>query len=232
MSSSPITYENVAQAADHLVSRHESPTIRAVRLVLGRGSFGTIARHLGAWRNSRQGTPSAEEISPAFRAALVAEIARHVQKMANGKEEELRTLVQEREELLTDNERLEREKNTLASRIETMRAEEIRREEQIRLLGTQLEEERTRSATLTTRLHEVEKSLVRLEVRLEAAEKRKAPKISSPKSPSSSGRSKKKPSPSPTLTKPAKFMTLGDDIHPAPAPDKAPNQTEKVDQVR
>lgn len=47
---STVTYEAVAQAAAQLVSRRESPTIRAVRLMVGGGSFSTIAKHLDAWK--------------------------------------------------------------------------------------------------------------------------------------------------------------------------------------
>ena len=57
---STVTYEAVAQAAAQLVSRRESPTIRAVRLMVGGGSFSTIAKHLDAWKKTTQGSDPAQ----------------------------------------------------------------------------------------------------------------------------------------------------------------------------
>ena len=214
---STVTYEAVAQAAAQLVSRRESPTIRAVRLMVGGGSFSTIAKHLDAWKKTTQGSDPAQtpgwEISTELRTVLAQEISRHVRQTVTGQEEALKKLAGDREDVLAENDRLERQMNTLTSRIEEMRTEEIRREERIMLLLAQLEEERKKTGVLTTQLHDAEKTIVRLEVRLETAEKTKGRKPATPKTPSSS---RKRSEESPALTKPGKFMTLEHESSPAP----------------
>lgn len=214
---STVTYEAVAQAAAQLVSRRESPTIRAVRLMVGGGSFSTIAKHLDAWKKTTQGSDPAQTpgwvISTELRTVLAQEISRHVRQTVTGQEEALKKLAGDREDVLAENDRLERQMNTLTSRIEEMRTEEIRREERIMLLLAQLEEERKKTGVLTTQLHDAEKTIVRLEVRLETAEKAKGQKRGTPKTPSSS---RKRSAESPALTKPGKFMTLEHESSPAP----------------
>lgn len=215
------TYEAVAQAADQIVSRHESPTIRMVRLMIGSGSFGTIAKHLETWRqNTRESAAQATgwEISTELRTVLAQEMARHVRQRVADHETVIQKLVGDREDILAENERLERQLEALTARIEEMRTEEIRREERVMLLLAQLEEERKKGAELTTRLHEAEKTIVRLEVRIESAEKAKDQKPATAKKTSPSRRRSARPAESPVLTKPAKFMTLE---HEAPqAPDQ------------
>lgn len=47
---SGITYDQVAAAAEKLVAEGKSPTIRALRDILGTGSPNTIHRHLSCWK--------------------------------------------------------------------------------------------------------------------------------------------------------------------------------------
>lgn len=49
-----ITYEQVAKAADELVSNGEQPTTRLIRKKLGTGSPNTIQKHLSLWFNDKQ----------------------------------------------------------------------------------------------------------------------------------------------------------------------------------
>jgi chromosome segregation ATPase len=48
-----ISYEQVAQAADQLVSNGQKPTINAIRELLGTGSPNTIILHLQKWREAQ-----------------------------------------------------------------------------------------------------------------------------------------------------------------------------------
>lgn len=51
MSRLGITYEEVAQVADALNKKGEAPTIDAIRMQLGTGSFTTISKYLNIWRH-------------------------------------------------------------------------------------------------------------------------------------------------------------------------------------
>ena len=234
---STVTYDAVSQAAAQLVSRQESPSIRTIRLTLGGGSFATIAKHLEAWRKNTQGgsaparTP-AWEISAEIRTVLAQEISRHVRQTVAGQEEALKKLAGDREDVLAENDRLERQIDTLTARIEEMRTEEIRREEHSRLLLAQLEEERKKAGMLTTQLHDAEKSIVRLEVRLETAEKTKGRKAAIPKTPSPSRKRSVPSTESPALTKSGKFMTLEHESSPDPDQKTLHGATEKTGRSR
>lgn len=229
---STVTYDAVFQAAAQLLSRQESPSIRTIRLMLGGGSFATIARHLEAWRNNTQGSAPAQtpgwEISAEIRTVLAQEISRHVRQAVAGQEEALKKLAGDREDVLAENDRLERQIDTFTARIEEMRTEEIRREERSRLLLAQLEEERKKAGKLTTQLHDAEKSIVRLEVRLETAEKTKGRKPATPKTPSPSRKRSVPSTESPRLTKSGKFMTLEHESSPAPDQKTLHGATEKT----
>lgn len=216
---SSITYDDVAKAANQIVSRQESPNIRMVRLLIGSGSFSTIAKHLTTWREQSQGSlpspPPEWEVSPELRALLAQEITRHVRQKEVAQEAMIQKFAGEREDTLAENERLERQIEALTSRLEEMRTKEIQSEERIRLLGSQIEEERKRAGEMTMRFHEAEKTIVRLEVWIETAEKEWGKKHATEKK-SSPSRKRSGPSrKSPALTKPAKFMTLEDE---APQP--------------
>ncbi len=52
-----VSYDQVAAAADCLVAKSASPTIKSVRESLGTGSETTIHRHLTMWRESRLSVP-------------------------------------------------------------------------------------------------------------------------------------------------------------------------------
>ncbi|MBS9402564.1 DNA-binding protein [Halomonas sp. TRM85114] len=54
MARSGVRYEDVQQAIDQLVARHETPSVQKVRELLGTGSFTTISEHLREWRARRE----------------------------------------------------------------------------------------------------------------------------------------------------------------------------------
>lgn len=51
-----VTYNEVYQAASHLIGQGKNPTIQEVRLLIGSGSSTTIANHLKQWRDEQKGT--------------------------------------------------------------------------------------------------------------------------------------------------------------------------------
>lgn len=162
-----ITYEEVAQAASTLVSRHESLNVRSVRSVLGRGSFATIARHLATWReNSPRPAALTPEISETLRRILAQEIARQVRQSLAAASEETEKMARSLGEALAENVRL-------ASQRERRRDEEERREQQLIRLGEQLDAERRKTEELGRRLREKEREIARPEGGLEVA---RAPK--------------------------------------------------------
>lgn len=181
-----ITYEDVAQAASTLVSRHDPLNVRSVRNVLGRGSFATIARHLATWReNSSRPAPLTPEISESLRRILAQEIARQVRQSLAAASEETEKMARSLGEALAENARLARQ-------WERRREEEERREQQLVGLGAQLDAERKKTEELGRRLRERETEIVRPEGGREAAW---APKGSPP------------PSASPRI---GRFMTIGE----------------------
>ena len=139
---STITYDDVAKAANQIVARQESPNIRMVRLMIGSGSFSTIAKHLTTWREQSQGSLPAQppewEVSPELRALLAQEITRHVRQKGAAQEAMIQKFAGEREDTLAENERLERQIEALTSQLEEIRTKEIQSEERIRLLGSQI----------------------------------------------------------------------------------------------
>lgn len=212
-----LSYDDVAQAATHLHSKNERPTARAIRLIVGRGSFGTLTRYLNEWREkSRPSTPflPEESLSSEIKKALLQEIARHLQKSGQEKNEEISRLASDLQEALTENDRLEALCAEQGERIEGLSQEDIRKTERATLLGASLEEEKTRAQSLLSRLHEAEKTIARLEVRLETSEtllERFEQKRESVERPASSNASKNQRRETGSLTKRGKFMTLSEE---------------------
>ena len=210
-----LTYDDVAQAASLLLSRNERPTTRNIRLMIGRGSFGTISRYLNEWREKSSPetvspSPPEENLSTELRQALGKEIARHLQKCAQEKNDEISRLMADLQEALSENDRLEALCSDQEEQITSLAQEDIRKTERATLLASQLAEEKARSQDLVDRLHTAEKTIVRLEVLLETANplreahEKPGPTISAPPAPSAKQqRQDRKP-----LTKPGKFMTL------------------------
>ena len=228
-----LTYDDVAQAASLLLSKNERPTTRNIRLLIGRGSFGTISRYLNEWREKASPAtvpPSPEEnLSAEFRQALGKEIARHLQKCAQEKDDEISRLRTDLQEALSENDRLEALCSDQEERIKGLAQEDIRKTERATLLASQLADEKTRSQDFLDRLHKAEKTIVRLEVLLETANplreahEKKLPTISAPSAPPANRqRQGRKP-----LTKPGKFMTLDEESNPEKGLPRSPNEGKK-----
>ena len=87
MARTGITYDEVAAAADGLVSNGEQPTINAIRAVLGTGSPNTIHRHLTAWKQAA--SPTEQRKAPELPAELQASIVREMERQAAGARAEI-----------------------------------------------------------------------------------------------------------------------------------------------
>jgi hypothetical protein len=209
-----LTYDDVAQAAALLLSKNERPTTRSLRLIVGRGSFGTISRYLNEWREKALPTsgpaPPEESLSAEFRQSMGKEIARHLKKGTQEKDDEISRLMAEIQEALSENDRLEALCTDQEGQIKGLAQEDVRKTERATLLGSHLADEKTRSQDLLERLHKAEKTIVRLEVLLETANtlrdslEKQGPTISvTPALSTNRQRQGQKP-----LTKPGKFMTL------------------------
>lgn len=60
-----VTYTDVANAAQQLITSNKTPTIEAIRALLGTGSNSTLSMHLQTWRNKQdqiQNLPSKENL--------------------------------------------------------------------------------------------------------------------------------------------------------------------------
>ena len=87
MARTGITYDEVAAAADGLVSNGEQPTINAIRAALGTGSPNTIHRHLTAWKQAA--SPTEQRKAPELPAELQASIVREIERQAAGARAEI-----------------------------------------------------------------------------------------------------------------------------------------------
>ena len=228
-----LTYDDVAQAAALLLSKNERPTTRSLRLIIGRGSFGTISRHLNEWREKASPTkvpdPPEESLSAELRHALGKEIARHLQKCTQEKDDEISRLMAELGEALSENDRIEVRCSDQEGRIKSLAEEDVRKTERATLLRSDLADEKARSQDLLERLHKAEKMIVRLEVLLETANplreahEKQLPTISAPSAPPANRqRQGRKP-----LTKPGKFMTLDEESNPETGLPGSPNEGKK-----
>jgi len=95
-----ITYEQVAAAADELVSDGVQPTIKAVRERLGTGSPNTIHAHMSAWRDTRQaGTKKTTAIPQTLITAIATEIDKATEQARAEMQEQLMQAQNEATEL-------------------------------------------------------------------------------------------------------------------------------------
>jgi len=103
-----ISYEQVVEAADKIVTEGRQPTIKAVRKELGTGSESTILEHLRKWRENQVINAEIEKRYGEHRRAKDAEIARLESNVTN-----LNEAVREKDEKIDE----------LNSEIETIKAE-------------------------------------------------------------------------------------------------------------
>ncbi|MCE0782881.1 DNA-binding protein [Pseudomonas sp. NMI542_15] len=113
-----ISYNEVAAAADKLVGEAKSPTIKAVRELLGTGSPNTIHRHLTAWRDAQPAQQSASyELPSDLVNAFGRELARSAAAAKAQVEGDLVNAQAEAADLAAAGERLEVERDELAEQL-------------------------------------------------------------------------------------------------------------------
>jgi len=159
---SGIQYEQVAHAADSLVSRGEHPTIRRVREMLGKGSQTTLSRFLTRWKEGRSAQAPEQEISPELRRALAEEMCKREALARSGPEADLALLRQDQEELLSENEQLKESvrllsekaarESVLVAELDLLRAEGTKSREIIEGLQNSWVESEKEKAVLSERL--------------------------------------------------------------------------------
>lgn len=80
MSSAPITFDDVATAAEAVVRSGRTPSSVSVREQLGRGSFSTIKKHLDRWAAERSPEPAETRELPAQLEALWREARKEAEQ--------------------------------------------------------------------------------------------------------------------------------------------------------
>lgn len=119
-----ITYEQVAEVADAIVSQGLQPGVRNIRERLTTGSPNTIQRHLDTWRQAR---PKAAAKAMELPATLTAAIANEIEKAAASARSEIEgRLVQAQDdaaELASAGEQLEDERDELISQLTAITTE-------------------------------------------------------------------------------------------------------------
>ena len=126
-----ITEQDVFETADLLLARGDRPTIKRIRLELGRGSPNTVNRHLDCWwatLSKRMAGKSDAENLPAALAELCSKLYDGIREHA-GRDAQQK-LAPDRESLALDRQRLEAERQALihersnvSALIETLRAD-------------------------------------------------------------------------------------------------------------
>ncbi|ENZ77772.1 MULTISPECIES: DNA-binding protein [Ralstonia] len=164
-----ISYEQVAAAADALVSEQLKPTLSALRERLGSGSMNTIHRHLSTWQGQQK--PAARklgEVNPRVLAALGAEISRAADDAVADAEAALAQAMAENAMLASIGEALEAERDALTQELQQVATERDKlagkaaeQAAEIDRLNAEAERERAELAS-------VRRALTQVELRLEA----------------------------------------------------------------
>ncbi|MBI2379486.1 MAG: DNA-binding protein [Gammaproteobacteria bacterium] len=129
-----VTYEEVAEAADHLYEQRLTVTVDRVREELGRGSKTTLVRHIQRWREERQARPvhfGTENLSPEL-SGMMATLWR---KAGEEAEEKLKSaqaqVAQERAKLEEERRQLDAYARALKEQLAESREREARLTEQL-----------------------------------------------------------------------------------------------------
>ena len=83
-----LTPEQIVSAVDTLNQRGQSPTLRAIRDLLGTGSLGTISRILRSLKKPASSAPSASSLPEGLLPALEEAFVRHERNLRRLLEEE------------------------------------------------------------------------------------------------------------------------------------------------
>lgn len=166
-----VTFEQVATAADAIAKRGDRPTLRGVRAELGRGSMGTIQKHLSEWQGRHQVVASRTTLSAEVQRVILSEIEREVGAARAELEAELSATVEARDTLADDNEQQAEQIEQQTARLYEIEAASQQQAGRIAQLDAELST--ARQATERERL-ELAKAELRLEAlpRLEAEAER------------------------------------------------------------
>lgn len=156
MARSGISFEQVAAVADALVANGEEPTTRAVRVALRTGSPNTIHRHLRQWFEQRAQPTAAQNELP-------SDVIRSVQAAL------LSAAAAAKAEVTSQLAHARREAADLADAGEALEAELETLREHVRLITSELDSQRGRSAEQATELARAEADLGRERAAAESA---------------------------------------------------------------
>jgi DNA repair exonuclease SbcCD ATPase subunit len=99
MKKSTFSYKEVAEICNALTNQDKTPSIHSVRLALGGGSPNKILGYLRQWQKEYElSTAVDEDLSPAFKQAILAECARKLTTV----KERLQSQIDERENQLNE----------------------------------------------------------------------------------------------------------------------------------
>lgn len=122
-----ITYEEVAAAAESITANGEHPSIQAIRNQLGTGSPNTIHKHLKRWRESRPAQlVAAIELPKALTQALHDVIHQAASSARAETQLALAEAQAEADELSSEGELLETERDTLLDQVKEITVEHDR----------------------------------------------------------------------------------------------------------
>jgi hypothetical protein len=124
MTGADVTFDEVAAAADSVVSDGKQATVDAVHAILDSGSTAAIHRHLAKWRASRAKPAPAPtvEIPPQIAAALGSWVQQYAEEAGLGARDALAQSESDMEPLLQAVEQLEAEREALRAQLATVTA--------------------------------------------------------------------------------------------------------------
>lgn len=177
MAKAGVTYDDVAAAAEQLAATGASPTVKAIRSILGSGSSTTILRELQAWKASKENPSERLELSPSIANAIAGEIERVSAAVRAECEREIEELQNNLADVAAEAEELTAQVSELSGTLDSERsdnlqllgrAEELEREvarqrDEITHARHTLDEALTRAAVVPSLEKQLQDALSRLE---------------------------------------------------------------------
>jgi len=135
-----ITYEQVAAVAESLVAEGKRASWRAVRERIGSGTPYLVQEHLRTWELARPKPGAAAlELSPAFLAALNAEVERQRAAALGNVQADLREQQERSVDLSNYAKSMESDRDQLQAQVETVTSERDRLEGELRAVRAEIE---------------------------------------------------------------------------------------------
>ena len=172
-----VTLEQVSAAAEAIAAQGDRPSVRAVRDRLGTGSYGTLQKHLLAWRMNR---PQAAQRNVEVPLDTLALLSRDTQRHADAQTAELReSLIEAQREtddtasqcvereaqvdaLTEENDRLTLERSATQSKFEAATSEVTRLTEDLNRERESTREQQQQLATATVKIEVLESQITDL----------------------------------------------------------------------